>query len=76
MLRRIHVDDAIERALRDVDAAERAWEAGGVPYSVVEIPKLALADRVLQAARRATLPTRAGAGVRAELPPKVRRRHA
>lgn len=74
---------AIEDALLDVEAAERRYAAGEVPYSAVELPKIALADVVRaavtaqQAVRVRRLPARAVAAVvECEIRPKRRRQRA
>jgi hypothetical protein len=76
----IPITESIRAALDAVQTAERGFAAGADSYSTIELPKLALAEAVLDAVKQQRLdrlPTRAvEAVVEVEMRPKRRRRPA
>jgi len=78
MVRRIELTSALRDAIEAVRVAAAVYEPGEDPASLVELPKLALADAVLEALRAQALdllPTRADV-VYVQLEPKHGRRPA
>jgi hypothetical protein len=62
MVKHIEITPELQQAIDAVDAAEEHYLPGGESASVIELPKLALADAflaALQAQRLAKLPGRA-----------------
>lgn len=76
MIRHLDITPQIRAALDALHTAEEHYCPGGEPACVVEIPKLALAEAVLEALRTQTLarlPRRAGRALGVGRPPRRQR---